>query len=67
MAIRIYHKDHGYVITADQDQINMLLAKGGVLDTAQTKEKEPEPVIEKPITTRKHGTRKLQRFTGIHC
>jgi hypothetical protein len=60
MAVRIYHKDHGYVITADQDQIKMLLAKGGVLDTAQTEEKEPEPVITKPVIARKpSGTRKL--------
>lgn len=59
MAVRIYHKDHGYVITADQDQINMLLAKGGVLDTAQTEEPRPEPVIAKPVTIKKHGTRKL--------
>lgn len=62
MAVRIYHKDHGYVITADQDQINMLLAKGGVLDTAQTKENEPdpEPVVTKPVIARKSsGTRKL--------
>lgn len=26
---KIYHKDHGFVITTDQDQINELLAKGG--------------------------------------
>lgn len=58
MAVRIYHKDHGYVITADQDQINMLLAKGGVLDTVQKEEPKPEP---KPAPTpiKKHGTRKL--------
>ena len=60
MAVRIYHKDHGYVITADQDQINMLLAKGGVLDTAQTEEPKPEPVITKPVIARKQsGARKL--------
>lgn len=56
MAVRIYHRDHGYVITADQDQINMLLAKGGVLDTAQTEEPKPEPA---PTPIKKHGTRKL--------
>ena len=28
---KIYHKDHGFVITTDQDQINELLAKGGEL------------------------------------
>lgn len=44
MAVRIFHKDHGYVITSDRDQINTLLAKGGVLDTAQTKDKEPDLV-----------------------
>lgn len=27
----IFHKDHGFVITTDQDQINELLAKGGEL------------------------------------
>ena len=28
---KIYHKDHGFVITTDQVQINELLAKGGEL------------------------------------
>lgn len=60
MAIRIFHPDHGYVITGDQDQINMLLEKGGVLDKPKEEEKEPEPIIEETLTTRKYGTRKLR-------
>lgn len=58
MAIRIYHPDHGYVITGDQEQIEMLLAKGGISDTEPEPEEIPE-IPQKPITTRKHGTRKL--------
>jgi len=59
MAVRIYHKDHGYVITADQDQIDMLLAKGGIIDEPKKEEPKLEPIVTKPLTAKRHGTRKL--------
>jgi hypothetical protein len=45
MAVRIFHKDHGYVITADQEQIKALLAKGGVIDEKK-EEIKPSLTIE---------------------
>lgn len=49
----IYHKDHGFVITADQNQINELLAKGGELvgkcsDLGKQPEIAHEPQKEEP-------------------
>jgi len=43
MATKIFHKDHGYVITSDPAIINMILAKGGEI---VTKNKEPEVKAE---------------------
>jgi len=43
MATKIYHKDHGYVLTSDPAIIDMILAKGGEI---VTKNKEPEVKAE---------------------
>lgn len=45
MPVKIFHKDHGYVITNDQDIIEMLLEKGGEVIV---KKPAPEPEIVKP-------------------
>ncbi len=51
MPTRIYHKDHGYVITNDQAEIDMLLAKGGDIDKPKYNPTvEVKPVI--PAFTR---------------
>ena len=46
MPIRVFHPDHGYVITSDQKEIDDLLARGGSLDAP----KQPEQnILEIPI------------------
>ena len=46
MPIRVFHPDHGYVITSDQKEIDDLLARGGSLDA----QKQPEQnILEIPI------------------
>lgn len=66
MAKRLFHKDHGFVITADEDQIKELLAKGAELvdkcsEYGKIVEEIPTPtkpaVIEKrpPPMKRKYG------------
>lgn len=56
MAVKIFHKDHGFVITADQDIIDMLLAKGGIITSkanampnnpAQKEIVKPQPIKRK--------------------
>lgn len=58
MAVKLFHKDHGYVITSDQDQINDLLARGGKVVT-KNKDIPVEIATEaiKPATSR-YGKRK---------
>ena len=46
MPIRVFHPDHGYVLTSDQNEIDDLLARGGSLDAP----KQPEQnILEIPI------------------
>lgn len=46
MPIRVFHPDHGYVLTSDQKEIDDLLARGGLLDAP----KQPEQkILEIPI------------------
>lgn len=46
MPIRVFHPDHGYVLTSDQKEIDDLLARGGSLDAP----KQPEQnILEIPI------------------
>ena len=46
MPIRVFHPDHGYVLTSDQKEIDDLLARGGSLDAP----KQPEhKILEIPI------------------
>jgi len=46
MPIRVFHPDHGYVLTSDQKEIDDLLARGGSLDAL----KQPEQkILEIPI------------------
>lgn len=46
MPIRVFHTDHGYVLTSDQKEIDDLLARGGSLDAP----KQPEQnILEIPI------------------
>lgn len=59
MAVKIFHKDHGYVITADQAEIDMLLAKGGEIVTKDKKPEIKEEVLVVPKTVAvKYGKRK---------
>jgi len=45
--MRIFHPDHGYVITNDQNEINMLLAKGGQVEDKKTpQDPMPEDIKE---------------------
>lgn len=45
--MRIFHPDHGYVITNDQIEINMLLAKGGQVEDKKTpQDPMPEDIKE---------------------
>lgn len=46
MPIRVFHPDHGYVLTSDQTEIDKLIASGGSLDAPKQKEKE---ILEIPI------------------
>ena len=48
MPIRVFHPDHGYVLTSDQKEIDDLLARGGSLDAPKQQEQEQE-VLEIPI------------------
>jgi len=48
MPIRVFHPDHGYVLTSDQKEIDDLLARGGLLDAPKQQEQEQE-VLEIPI------------------
>lgn len=40
MPIRVFHPDHGYVLTSDQAEIDKLLASGGSLDAPKQPEQE---------------------------
>ena len=44
--MRIFHPDHGYVITNDQIEINMLLAKGGQVEKAKLQPVKQDPMPE---------------------
>lgn len=48
MSVKIFHKDHGYVITNDQDIIDMLLAKGGIETVKNNALPAPVAPIVKP-------------------
>lgn len=45
MPTKIYHKDHGFVITSDVAEINRILAKGGEI-IVKNKEIDAEPKPE---------------------
>ena len=42
--MRIFHPDHGYVITNDQKEIDMLLAKGGQVEKAKLQPVKQDPM-----------------------
>lgn len=45
--MRIFHPDHGYVITNDQQEIDKLLAKGGQVEDKKTpQDPMPEDIKE---------------------
>lgn len=45
--MRIFHPDHGYVITNDQQEIDKLLAKGGQVEDKKTpQDPMPEAIKE---------------------
>lgn len=46
MPIRVFHPDHGYVLTSDQKEIDDLLARGGSLDAPKQQEQK---ILEMPI------------------
>jgi len=46
MPIRVFHPDHGYVLTSDQKEIDDLLARGGSLDAPKQQEQN---ILEIPI------------------
>lgn len=58
MPIRIFHKDHGYVLTSDQSEIDMLLSKGGIIDKQKDETSKPE-INVKPLPPKRktYGSR----------
>ena len=50
MPTKIYHKDHGIVITNSPDEINAILAKGGkiIKKASEAYKTEQVPVAAKP-------------------
>ena len=44
--MRIFHPDHGYVITNDQQEIDKLLAKGGQVEKAKLQPVKQDPMPE---------------------
>lgn len=57
MAVKIFHKDHGFVITSDQEMIDMLLAKGGIITTKANAIPDPVPA-QKEIVNQSRTKRK---------
>ena len=66
MAKRLFHKDHGFVITADEEQIKELLAKGAelvdkcseygkIVEEIPTPTKQAETEKRTPPMKRKYG------------
>lgn len=64
MAIKIFHPDHGYVITSDQDQINMLLEKGGEIvvkkEIIANENEEIKEATKAEVSALKHIKRKAK-------
>lgn len=48
MPIRIFHPDHGYVVTSDPDVIDEILKKGGIVGSIKADPAPKEEVVAKP-------------------
>jgi hypothetical protein len=61
MPTRIYHPDHGYVLSSDDTEIKALLAKGGVIAKEKIQNGKAEETNKTEVlspSTFRHGKRR---------